>query len=382
VAGADYTIEVISNHAALSNLEIDWNRLSEGAGNPNVFTTFGWFRAWIKRLACDRPASHFFPHVFVLRQGDHVAGLCPLTYRRTSRFGFGVRKLEFASIFSDYNDLVLGSDQAGQTNAVVDYLAHNSEDWDVLDLRDLRGAGEDIALLESSLAHAGLPFLITPEQDGCPFTPIDGDAASLMKRLSGRRRKHLRRQVELASIEGLNTRIIENPQDEPFLLKTLAELEQKKHLHRSWAAFIGAYPEVFQSLFDTLGPRDWLYVALLELRGQPIAFQLGFRSGSKLWDYTTAYDRSYSRFAPGTLLLPALLDYGFERGFDEYDFLRGEEPYKLVWSTGRHRRFRVLVWNKRRSSQIRKFVYYDVKNVIKSLLSASFLNRKDVPSDV
>lgn len=382
MAGADYTIEVISNRAVLSNLEIDWNRLSEAASDPNVFTTFGWFQAWTRRLASDRHASYFCPHVFVLRQGEAVAGLCPLTYRRASRFGFGVRKLEFASIFSDYNDLVLGGDPFGQTNAVVDYLAQNSNDWDVLDLRDLRDTGGQIDLLKSALSRSGLPYLISPEQDGCPFTPIDGDAASLMKRLSGRRRKHLRKQTELASIEGLKTRIVENPQDEPFLLKTLVDLEHEKHLHRSWAAFIGAYPEVFQSLFDDLGPRGWLYVALLELKGQPIAFQLGFRCGSKLWDYTTAYDSSYSRFAPGTLLLPALLDYGFERGFDEYDFLRGEEPYKLVWSIGRHRRFRVLVWNNCRISQLRKFVYYDVKKAIKSLLSAAFLSRKKLPPDV
>lgn len=382
MAGADYRIEVISNHAALSSLEIDWNRLSETAREPNVFATFGWFQAWSERMLRDERSSRFCPHVFVLRQGEDVAGLCPLTYRLASRFGFGVRKLEFSAVFADYNDLVLGDDPAGQTNAIVDYLAHTSEGWDVLDLRDLRDTGDEIALLKSALARVNLPYFISPEQEGCPHISINGDAASLMKRLSGRRRKHLRRQVELASVEGLKIRIIENPQDEPLLLKTLVELERGKHLHRSWAAFIGAYPEVFQSLFDTLGPRGWLYVALLELRDQPIAFQLGFRCGIKLWDYTTAYDKSFSRFAPGTLLLPAMLDYGFAHGYDEYDFLRGEEPYKLVWSTGCHRRFRLMVWNKHRISRLRKFVYYDVKTAIKSLSSVRFLNRRKVSSEV
>jgi CelD/BcsL family acetyltransferase involved in cellulose biosynthesis len=382
VACTDYTIEVISNNAALANLEIDWNRLSEAAGAPNVFTTFGWFQAWSARLSEAEHSSRFCPHVLVLKQDEAVAGVCPLTYRWASRFGFAVRKLEFSAVFSDYNDLVLGGDPGGQISAVVNYLAHTSEQWDVLDLRDLRDTGDGIALLKSALARAGLHFLISKEQEGCPYISINGDAACLMERLSGRRRKHLRKQGERASVEGLNIRIIESPQDEPRLLEKLVELEWKKNPHSSSGTFVGAYPEVFQSLFETLGPRGWLYVAMLELRGQAIAFQLGFRCGSKLWDYTKAYDRSFSRFAPGTLLLPALLDYGFEHGFNEYDFLRGEEPYKTVWSTGCHRRFRLLVWNQRRISRVRKFVYYDLKNAIYSLLGVAIRSRPSASSRV
>ena len=135
MAGAAYTVEVVSNQADLSNLETDWNRLSEAAKAPNVFTTFGWFQAWSTQLSHDDHSRRFCPHVLVLKEGEAVAGLCPLAYRRASRFGFEVRKLEFAAVFADYNDLLLGGDPAGLTDAVVDYLAHNSQDWDVLDLQ-------------------------------------------------------------------------------------------------------------------------------------------------------------------------------------------------------------------------------------------------------
>lgn len=93
--------------------------------------------------------------------------------------------------------------------------------------------------------------------------------------------------------------------------------------------------------------------------------------GGKLWEYTKAYNRSFSRLAPGTLLLPALLDYGFERGYHEYDFLRGEEPYKMVWSAGCHRRFRLLIWNRGGISRMHKFLYRDVKTPIYRILGKS-----------
>ncbi len=175
--------------------------------------------------------------------------------------------------------------------------------------------------------------------------------------------------MERAEPEGLRMRIVDNPQQEPELLEKLLALDHLKALRSVYPPFIGKYPEVFQSLFDNLGPRGWLYVALLELGDQPVAYQIGFRCGDKLWDYNKAYDETFSRFAPGTLLLTGMLDYGFERGFREYDFLRGEEPYKLVWSTANHQRFRLLIWNRRVTSRVRKFVYHDAKEAIRSFVA-------------
>jgi CelD/BcsL family acetyltransferase involved in cellulose biosynthesis len=91
-----------------------------------------------------------------------------------------------------------------------------------------------------------------------------------------------------------------------------------------------------------------------------VAFQLGFRCGDKLWDYSKAYDRSFASVAPGTLLLPALLDYGFEHGFKEYDFLRGEEEYKKVWTDKVHQRRSLLIWQRNAPSRLRKLAYHDV----------------------
>ena len=106
----------------------------------------------------------------------------------------------------------------------------------------------------------------------------------------------------------------------------------------------------------------------MELDDRPVAWQLGFRCGKKLWDYNKAYDHTFSRFAPGTLLVAALLNYGFSHGYEEYDFLRGEEPYKTVWSTGFHERFRLHIWSKRLNSRTRAFVYLDFKTAVYRLM--------------
>ena len=370
-AAPQYTIEVISTDDELSPLEADWNRLSETSSHPNAFMTYGWFRAWLRRFTADQGREQLQPYVLAIRHEDSVVGIVPLVRRVVSRFGFRVRKLEFVGAHADYNDLLLSDDPSAQMSTIVAHLVETQDEWDLIDLRKLRDEGEEITRIERALARTNLCYSILPESEGCPYLPIEANSSAWVARLSGDARRTLRQRMKKAVAEDLRTRIIENPHQEPGLLKVLIDLERKKHIHKSTQTFVGSYPEVFQSLFATLGPRGWLYVALLEQRDQPVAFQIGFRCGKILWDYSKAYDPLFSRFAPGTLLLQALLDYGLSQGFEEYDFLHGEESYKMIWSTGCHRRYRLLIWNRRRVSRVCKFIYYDVKTTIRRLLSKS-----------
>lgn len=355
-----YSVTPVVTEKEISSLEADWNRLSETAELPNVFMTFGWFRAWNQRLAQEDRRRR--PNVLVLRKDQEVMGISPFILRMCSRFGFVVRKIEFVGDQGDYNDFVLGGDAAGQIGSVARYLAQTSDEWDLVELTDLRDAEGQMPRIENALSRANLLYRILPEKEGCPFLSINADASTLMKNLSGHVRGTLRKRMERASADGLRVRIIENPHHEPRLLEKLIDLERGKQ--SLWGPFIGRYPEVFRLLFDALGPRGWFYVALLEQDDDPVAYQVGFCCGDKLWDYAKAFNRSFARYAPGTMLVQAVLDYGFSRGYDEYDFLRGEEPYKMVWSTGCHRRFRLLIWNRRWASRARKLVYCNLKPFI------------------
>ena len=363
-AAPRYSVSPIVAEEDVASLEADWNRLSETAALPNVFMTCDWFRAWNQGLS--REDRRRRPHVLVLRQNQRVTGISPFILRTCSRFGFVVRKIEFVGIQGDYHDFVLGEDGPGQIEAVAEFLAQTSDEWDLVDLTDLREAGGQIPLIRSALSRARLSYRIVPERSGCPYMTLDANPSAPMNNLSGHVRRTLRKRIERASALGLRVRIVENPHQEPGLLELLVDLEHRKH--RSAGPFIRRYPGVFRSLLEGLGPRGWLYVALLEQGDEPVAFQLGFRCGHKLWDYSKAYDRSRSRFAPGTTLVHAMLEYGASRGYDEYDFLRGEEPYKTVWSTGCHRSFRLLIWNGRWDSRVRKLVYWDLKKPIYRLL--------------
>ena len=152
---APYTIDVISTEDGLLPLETDWNRLSETSSHPNAFMTYGWFRAWSRRLTADQGRAHLQPYVLAVRHEHSIVGIAPLVRRVVSRFGFRVRKLEFVGGHADYNDMVLGGDPAGQIKAVIDFLAETTGHWDLADLRNLRETGDTIAQIKDALARAG-----------------------------------------------------------------------------------------------------------------------------------------------------------------------------------------------------------------------------------
>jgi hypothetical protein len=52
------------------------------------------------------------------------------------------------------------------------------------------------------------------------------------------------------------------------------------------------------------------------------------------------------------MLLPPIIDDGYARGFDELDFLTGEESYKSRWTTGYHHTACVRIRNRRPISRM------------------------------
>jgi CelD/BcsL family acetyltransferase involved in cellulose biosynthesis len=365
MASSDYTIETITTEEGFASLEQDWNRLSQASELPNVFMTFDWFRAWNKRFAGEARRGQRRLNILVLRKDGAVVGISPLVRIVSSRFGFTVRRLEFVGREGDYNELVVGDGSTGQIKAVVEFLAGTSEQWDIIHLREMREAGNAIERLEGTLSSAKLPYRIGPEEEGCPYMPIGAPWSEMLGRRSRFTRGTFRKtqsRLNRLSTQGLRVRIIENPRQEPGLLERMVVLEAQKHVRGQLSPpFVGKYPEVFRSLFDTLGPRGWFSIALMELGDRLLAYHLCFRCGQELWDYSTAYDHSFARLSPGTMLVPAIIDYGFAHGFRKWDLLRGEEPYKARWTTDSRENHRVQIWNRRWISRVRKFAYFDLR---------------------
>ena len=357
-----YTLETITSPEGVQILQQDWDRVSASSDHPNAFTTFGWYEAWYRHLAAQYATGQFQRNVFAFKHHGEVCGIAPLACFITSTYGMRLRRLQFIGRNHewDYNDLVVGDDLDGKLASLAKHLSLTRGNWELVDLMDLRDTDDAPARIQNAVKHAGLSCVLLPSEGRCPYMPISGSWEEMLNERSSSSRQRFRKRLSRLNREGdsLRVRIVENPHQEPRLLDRMIALEAQKQVGGEQSRpFIGLHRDAFASIFERLGPGGWIRVALMELDERLLAYQLLFRCGKAIWGYLMAYDRDYARFSPGSLLVPAVIDYGFAQGLTEFDFLSGEEPYKMHWATSFHQRARILIWNDRWKSQLYAALY-------------------------
>lgn len=351
-----YTVDTITSERDLFRIRDDWDRLSISASQPNVFTTFDWYEAWYRHFIKGDQAGRLRPNVLVVRKDGVVSGIAPLTSAEVVKYGIRLKRIQFAGRNHewDYNDLLVGEDLDHHAAALAEHLKLTKREWDLMDLMDVRDIDGAVAHIQNAMTRQGLHCQVLPTEERCPYFPIESTWEQMLLRRSRSTRHSYRnrqsRQIKLTG-DRLRRRVVIAPHTEPGLLRRMIALESQKRSGGVLSApFLGESADVFESLWHSLGTKGWLCVTLLEWDDRLLAFQLLFCCGKKLWGYLTAYDHEFAHLSPGATLISAASDYGFANGFDEFDFLSGEESYKLHWATGFHQRSRMLIWNDRLKS--------------------------------
>lgn len=63
--------------------------------------------------------------------------------------------------------------------------------------------------------------------------------------------------------------------------------------------------------------------------GAPVAAAFGFEDAGGYYLYNSAYEPAAAAASPGIVLVDSLIEHTIERGKGRFDFLKGNEPYKL-----------------------------------------------------
>jgi CelD/BcsL family acetyltransferase involved in cellulose biosynthesis len=382
---------VLTDEAGLGRLAPEWKRLEALPQNALPFLSFDWTVNWWRRFgAPPSPERARRTLRSVVRSALYAAGgrrrelyvmagdtaaatdwLAPLGRLTYTPLGISLRCLEFLTASSaGYSDLLLGGDAERQVAAFLHALLARSEEWDCLDLRHFPNDSPTPALLVAAASVAGLRAELCPDGSG-PVVPITGTWKEMLQHKSKSARQVFRYQANRLARASARIRVLADPSVEPGLVERMAAVEATKQFRGAPTLRVMAGDEQFYSdLFATLGPQGRLYAALLELDGELAAYEWGFRAASRLLVYNKGYRPEYHRFSPGTMLVPAVLDFGFEQGYKEYDFVRGEEHYKWRWATESRPAWRVRIWRPGFRSALARTVFLRLSPRVERLLSA------------
>lgn len=337
-------LEVLVSDESFESLQSEWDELLAATAAPTVFLTWAWVSSWRATLGKD----HRFRIVTARRPEDgSLVGLAPFAVaRRRGRALLAHRVLQLIGsgpAAPDHLDLMVrvGHEHVAGLlwGAVLD-----EPSWDLVDLDRLRP--------ESLLAGVAIPRLEHSDRlmelSGCPTLQLpetwEDYEATLGRNLRQNLRRY-RRKLDWEAGAPVVERLVSEPQEVAETMAALTRLHQEvKAASGSGGAFgdlrmVAFCQQVAASFLR--GGRLRLY--RLDVGTDPIAVILCFRYGDVVSFYQTGYDRKYGKYGPGRRIMAYAIASVINEGAREFDFLRGDEPYKQAWGAEARFDTRILV---------------------------------------
>ncbi len=316
--------EVLTSAGEFAALEEEWEELCRDSPRATPFQSWAWLYSWWEFYGED----HELRLVTVRDDGGLLIGLAPLMLER----GPGLRRLLFVGTGpTDYLDVLA---REGRETRVLEALARTirqTGSWQVADLQQLRPEAAAWGIRR----HWDGPQLRV-WQSNCPVIdakPWDELLASIKKSLRSSARQTLRRAKE----DGLRCE--------------LASVEDAKEAARR---LVAVSREQWRERWLETGPEHWTrrFEAHLEVASRRMTAR-GLGAISELWwdgEVVISHFLVFGRDVVGQYMIgasqEALRRYQFsslgiwdginvslDRKGSYFDLLRGEEPYKLRWSS-------------------------------------------------
>ena len=325
-------VHSVDTPAGLDALRGLWAEVLAASEVRTPFMSHAWVRHWWACFGHDQALR-----ILVVEDADGPCAIAPLAVARRALGAFRFRAVEIIGTgalwgvgtgLADRADLLL---TRRRSEAIAAILAHLDEmgGWDVI---DWRGLPEDATTARA--LDAGGRAMREPRWRS-PYLPLDGGFAEYAARRGRNFRKQLKRKRrKLAAGGAVRIDLDAAARDPDACVARAAAI-----CARSWKGEMGSGLLVqtpTRRLIERLAadPESGVFIAELRVGETVVAYELGFRTEDKIWSYDCAFDADFADGSPGMLLTARIIEDAFERGLREYDFMRGDEGYKLDWGGG------------------------------------------------
>lgn len=345
-------VERISTTEQLRQVAESWNSLA--AGVP--FRSWEWLTSWWKHYGTTASRELY---TLVVHTNDAVVGIVPWYAERTFSQGRILRFLGDGEVCSDYPGLLVEPDHADAVAmAVAQWLtdaadgirepslaraswasspdasgATAADRWNLLLLEAVPEADSGVARLVHELAKHGNTVHRRPGPNCWKITlPQSWD--EYLATMSKSHRKQTRRVERRAWESGLATlHTATNSEELDLGLNVLVDLHARRRQSLGESGcfasprFAGFLREVAERLFAS----GRLQLCWVEWNHRPIAAEFQLLGDAVTYAYQAGIDPEAMSDEPGRMIQIATIRAAIERGDREFDFLRGDEPYKAHW---------------------------------------------------
>jgi CelD/BcsL family acetyltransferase involved in cellulose biosynthesis len=307
-----------------------------------------------------------------VEEDNQVLGIAPMMLSKYQLPAFGsIRKIEFLGArHSDYNNFIISEKEGECVRNILGYL-NDVKDWDWIELKEIP---ESVNYSKQLFADSSLRLEVKERVcNQCPYISLPKTFENLKKSFGRNLRQNLNRN--LRKIRENHSVDLKRFDEAGFSVKEAMNLFVKLH-EMKWKSEgqPGAFAEETFRNFHTdvaelFARNGWLGIYFLMVDGEPVATQYTFEYIQKMYYYLAGFLPKYKNFSVGNLLIMFLLRQCIEKGFTEYDMMRGNEAYKLIWTHECRRNFEVRLVRKKITSELYDWVTWGgaVENIATKL---------------
>ncbi|HKY15984.1 MAG TPA: GNAT family N-acetyltransferase [Microthrixaceae bacterium] len=308
----------IRARAALGDLAGEWDALVDRRTLPSPFLR-SW---WVDHAAIGEPVV-----VTCLDGGQLVGGLA---LQRSRRFGVEwLQMLGDGALEPDHLDLVADPGRVTEVrDAIGSWLSRGGPR-----VLDLRGLVPDADLV------ACCPGVGQVRELGvCPYVPLPSDFAQYLADRPGKLRSTVTRTGKRFDKAGITTRVRAAAEVDEAL-DALASLHDDRwgeasEFSSEWESFAAA------ARAGVAAGEVW-FTELVGDDGSVVASEVDLRVGTRLAFYQAGRKTDHELRGSGSVLRARIIERAIEEGCDEFDLLRGDEPYKTEWASASRRLVRI-----------------------------------------
>jgi CelD/BcsL family acetyltransferase involved in cellulose biosynthesis len=316
-------VEVLGDTQDFVALEADWDDLHRNAPLATPFQSWAWLFSWWESYG-----GPYELRLITIRDGGLLVGLLPLMLHRLAPLA---RLLFIGTGPTDYQDVLIREGWESAVSRAGAQALRRMDGWQVADLHQLRPEAAAWGIFEEWSGPRTRLW-----QDGCPV--IESDSwDELLASLSKKSRKTVRRTIRQSIAEGTECKLADADESQEAARRLVA-------LHRELLGERDIVPEHLTERFES-----FIATAVSRMMSRGLAGISEFWQDeeviiSNFWVYGQNWNclgvyilgasrEAIQRYQWSSLCIWDAMNVARNRDSSCVDMLRGEETYKLRWSS-------------------------------------------------
>jgi len=362
----------VADRDQIAQSRIVWDVLVNSMKYPSVFLTWEWVTTWI-----DQFGSTYDLLVLMGYEGERLVGILPLAGTRVKlEDGLLEHKvITFCGaleLYPDHLDVICDRNTSHEKiqsyiNQFMEFLKlHNRRSIIYFPFLAERGHLSRW-LQQNSYRHR----TIVRDDITSPYIPFGEDIDTYFQMMGKKKRYNIKREARIL-FEQKKVKMailrkgdeIEKGLDELFRLHSARS--SSKGIESTFSSDkIKEYHVLFAHETASL---EWVMIFQLLDGNNVIASAYGLLFHGTFNYYQAGFDPEWSHYSPGNVLIYSMIGYLSDKGIKVFDFLGGNDGYKLFWTKEHHIMKNFIIYNGGFDAYL-EFAFLATRKFVKDVVS-------------